>query len=200
MSVDPRLVRAVRAQLEQRPADAARVGWKVGAGDGERIGREPVAVGHLTSATVLENGATYAGGGDDLHADTELAVEVDDGGTSRYAVALEIVDLGDRGDAEGVVESNIFHRAVAFGAFAATTPQAVRARILVNGEERDAATAPEHVVDRVAGVVRVLEAVGEQVVSGDRVITGSIVQVRVASGDDVLAEIEGLGSVGLEVA
>ena len=37
---------------------AERVGWKLGVGERERIGGE-LAVGHLTSATRLDPGATY---------------------------------------------------------------------------------------------------------------------------------------------
>nr|MDQ3823394.1 aminotransferase class V-fold PLP-dependent enzyme [Actinomycetota bacterium] len=94
--VDPRLVAAVRRQLAARPAGAERVGWKVGSGDGERIGGE-IAVGHLTSATVLEDGATYRGG-DGRHADAELAVEIgDDGRAARFGAAVELVEALDMG-------------------------------------------------------------------------------------------------------
>jgi 2-keto-4-pentenoate hydratase len=111
--VDPRLVGALAVQLERWRAalrgGAERVGWKLGMGDGERIGDE-VAVGHLTSATLLDPGATYGGGGDvALHADAEVALwlgrDVPPGADpvavaeaiAGYGVALEVVDLGDLG-------------------------------------------------------------------------------------------------------
>jgi hypothetical protein len=60
--VDPRLVAALTEQLSRwRMAlahGAERVGWKLGMGEGERIGPGPV-IGHLTSATRLEPGAAY---------------------------------------------------------------------------------------------------------------------------------------------
>ena len=79
-AVDPRLARARAAQLGRwratLAAGATRVGWKLGVGDAERD-RDELAIGHLTSATVLEPGATYrAGGAGDLRADAEVAFEL----------------------------------------------------------------------------------------------------------------------------
>jgi hypothetical protein len=198
--VDPRLVAAMRRQLAARPHNATRVGWKYGSGDGERIGDE-IAVGNLTSATALEDGSTYRGGGGDLYADAELAVEIGrDGAIAGYAAALELVDLAGDDSPEDVVASNVWHRAVAFGPFADALPSGVEGALVVNGERRDSALAPTDVRDRVAAVSRMLEAVGERLEPGDRVITGLIVNTPVASGDDVVAELGGLGRVGLRIA
>ena len=77
---DPRLVAALTAQLGlwrvALAEGADRVGWKLGMGEGERIGPGPV-IGHLTSATQLEPGATYrARGAVDLRADAEVAIRL----------------------------------------------------------------------------------------------------------------------------
>jgi hypothetical protein len=60
--IDPRLTTGLTSQHEQWRAllrgGATRVGWKLGMGDRERIGDE-IAIGYLTSATVLDVGATY---------------------------------------------------------------------------------------------------------------------------------------------
>ena len=45
----------------------------------------------------------------------------------------------------------------------------------------------------------VLAAVGKLFVPGELVITGSLVQVRVAAGDTVEREIEGLGAIRLRI-
>lgn len=109
MPVPPRLLAAVREQLATRPPSARRIGWKYGSGDSERIGGE-IAVGSLTTATTLEDGTTYRGGGRELHADAEFAVEIGSRGEIiGYAAALEICDLARRGTPEEVVASNIFH-------------------------------------------------------------------------------------------
>lgn len=87
---------------------ASHVGWKVGAGDRERIG-DGIVVGHLTSASVLDPGATYrAHAGAALHADAELALLVGrEGAIDGYAAAPELVDLADAGDAEQIVAANV---------------------------------------------------------------------------------------------
>lgn len=199
--VDPRLVAALREQLSRRPADAARVGWKRGGGDDERIGGE-IAVGHLTARTTLENGASYTAGGEDLHADVELAVEIGlDGEIRSYGVALELCDLADGGTAEEIVAKNDHHRAVAFGPFVETLPAQLEGVLFVNGERHAAASAPTaaEIAGRVAAVDRVLGAVGESLRPGDRVITGLIVNGPVSSGDEVVAELAPLGRVRLHV-
>ena len=200
MSVDPRLTAAVREQLgNRRPHGAGRVGWKVGAGDAERIGDEPVAVGCLTSATLLEPGATYRGGGRELRADAEVAVEIaEDGTPARFAVALEICDFAGPPAPEDIVAGNIFHRAVAFAPPTSCVPDALE--VVVNGESRRARRVAFDPAARVAAVRRVLDVVGERLEPGDRVITGSVVQVPVARGDEVVAAAGGAGRVGLVIA
>jgi hypothetical protein len=198
--VDPRLVAAMRRQLASRPAGAARVGWKYGSGDGERIGDE-IAVGHLTSATVLADGGIYQGRDEDLHADAELAVELGPGGAiARYAPALELVDLAGDDEPEEVVATNVWHRAVAFGRFADDLPPGLEGALVVNGERRAREWVPSDAAERVAAVGRVLDAVGEALEAGDRVITGLIVNTAVAAGDEVVAELGSLGRVTLRIA
>jgi len=199
--VDSRLVAALRQQLSRRPADASRVGWKYGGGDEERIGGE-IAVGHLTSSATLENGATYAGGGQDLHADVEVAVVIGAGGEiSNYGVALEFCDLADGETPDEIVANNDYHRAVAFGPFVEALPAQLEAVLFINGERHSAARAPTptEIADRVEAVDRVLDAVGESLLSGDRVITGLIVNAPVSPGDEVIAELVQVGRVRLHV-
>ena len=198
--VDPRLVAAMRRQLASRPSAATRVGWKYGSGDGERI-RGEIAVGHLTSATTLEDGATYRGGGGDLHADAELAVEVGPSGRiARYAAALELVDLAGDDSPEEVVAANVWHRAVAFGPFVDALPRGLEGALAVDGERRASGPVPRDAADRVAAVERVLGAVGERLEPGDRLITGLIVNTPVVSGDEVVADLGELGSARLRIA
>lgn len=78
--VDPRLTSALTRQLETRSPDVDHVGWKLGLGDAERLSEHP-AVGHLTAVTMVLSDGLYGGGGDDLRADCELAVELGIGGT-----------------------------------------------------------------------------------------------------------------------
>jgi hypothetical protein len=190
--IDPRLAAALRAQLATRRG--GRVGWKLGVGDAERIG-DTLSVGHLTRATLLEPGGTYETGGARLHADAEVAVVVGVG----YAAALELVDLTDAADgAEAVVAANIFHRAVAFGETHPRLPDGLVGRLLVDGAVR--ASGPvARVEERIAEAARVLAAVRERLEEGDRVITGSVVQVAVDRNQEVTADFGPLGSVSVRL-
>jgi hypothetical protein len=198
--VDPRLVSAFRRQLGRRHPGARRLGWKVGAGNRERVGGELV-VGNLTSATLLTAGARYEAGGTALHADAEVAVEMEDPDTVRgYGVALEIVDLGGRDTGEAAVVANVFHRAVAFGEMHDTLPDGLRAALLVDGEVHRESDVPRDISDRIRAVSRVLATVGERIRPGDRIITGSVAQLAIAAGDEVEADLGPLGNVGLSIA
>ena len=215
--VDPRLVAALRRQLARRDellrGGARQVGWKLGIGQRESIGGE-IAVGFLTSATALEPGAAFrAGETTVLHADAELAVEfaadVDPGADKDAVVAavrgfrpaLEIVDLAWGPTAEEAIAGNVFHRAVALGELQSRLPNEVEARLVINGETGDVAPAPEgtQLVPRLAAAVRILTAAGERMRAGEVVITGNVVQVPVAPGDEIVADFDHLGSVALRI-
>ena len=189
--IDPRLVAALRVRLVGR--HGGRVGWKLGVGDAERLG-EMGSVGHITTTTRLDDGATYHSAGAELHADAEIAVVVGLG----FAPALELVDLSnsDAGP-EKIVKTNIFHRAVAFGQTADRLPS--EGALLVNGVVRASEPVPD-VGERLRSAEQVLAALGERFELHDRVITGSVVQVPVQSGDEVTADFGSLGRVSLRIA
>jgi hypothetical protein len=195
--VHPRIVAAVRAQLGTRAGE--RVGWKAAfgiTGVPELIGDTPVP-GHLTSATQLAPGAAFdPRGARELHADCEVVVTA---GSDEVGVALELVDLARQdGAMEDVVAGNVLHLAFALGPAGAGPPG--DARLLVNGEVRAHAPARGDHSATVAALRRILEAAGERLQPGDKIITGSVVQVPIAPGDEVVAEIDGIGRVGLTIA
>jgi 2-keto-4-pentenoate hydratase len=140
----------------------------------------------------------------------EIGVEVEpdaDRHTARaaiagYGAALELVDLGAPPDnPEEVVAANVFHRAFSLGLLDRAWPSnGVEGRLIVNGELRAAAAAPCDYVELVLAVARLLGAVGQRLQVGDRMIMGSIVQVPIAAGDDVIADLGALGQVGLAIA
>jgi 2-keto-4-pentenoate hydratase len=213
--IDPRLETALAAQLDDwraaLRAGAERVGWKLGMGDHERIGG-PV-IGHLTSASRLASDATYVGDDAALHADAEVALAIGrdvapDAGEDAaraaiagYGAALELVDLTEPPvGAEAVVAHNVWHRAfVLDGGVEALPWEGVEGRLIVNGEVRASAPAPTDFADRVLVVARLLGAMGERLQAGDRIITGSVVQVPIAPGDDVVADLGALGSARAQV-
>jgi 2-keto-4-pentenoate hydratase len=205
--VNPRLVSALEAQLAARAPGGERVGWKLGVGQAERIGAHP-AVGHLTTATVLEPGATFDGAGSTaLHADVEVLVELTadvvpgEDIEAVFGVALELVDL-ERAECppETIIAENIFHRAVAFGRTRhPSVPDGLSGRAIVDGEVRACAPAAA-VTARMHAAAEVLAAIGERFRAGEKVITGSVVQVPVPAGAQVVADLGPLGAVALVIA
>jgi 2-oxo-3-hexenedioate decarboxylase len=206
----PTIAAGLAAQLAARRAaldtGARRVGWKLAYGIEEiaaLVAEEPV-VGHITTATVIEPGGTYRGAHADreLRVETELAVEVSDGGAiAGLAVALEIVDVGrPPHSAEGLVAANVLHRAVAFGPTRSEAAPTGPARLLIGGEAREEAPVRGDPAAVVAATGRLLEAVGERLEPGDLILAGSSCHVPAAPGDAVVAEIAGLGAVAATIA
>jgi 2-keto-4-pentenoate hydratase len=210
-----RAVAALREQLARRDevlrAGARRVGWKLGMGERERLDGS-IAVGHLTSATCYEDGASVAlTDSGALHADVEIGVELqrpvepdDDVEAVRAAigswlVALEIVDLAPVLDTPvAVIVANVFHRAVAFSPPSLALPAGpLRCAAYVDGDERESTSATADVAERLLAAARMLGRVDERIAAGDRIITGSILQVPVRLNDEVVAEVAGLGTVQL---
>jgi 2-keto-4-pentenoate hydratase len=220
--VDSRLAAALELQLSDWRAalcaGAQRVGWKLGMGDRERIGDGPV-IGHLTSESRLPPGGVYrgpgvtsdprlpAGGvyrgaGDDLAADAEVAVLIGaGGGIAGYAAALEICDLGGDGPPEAIVAANVFHRALALsGAVERRIEGGVEATLTVNGARAGAGHSAADLADRVRAAGGLLLEMGEELRPGDWNITGSVAQVPIEPGDEVIADLGPLGRVGLFIA
>jgi 2-keto-4-pentenoate hydratase len=203
--LDERLAFALRQQLLQWRAelatDAERVGWKIGRSIPEAEEFGPL-LGHLTTETRLEPGAVYrAEGAKDLRVDAEVAVEIGpDGQPAGFGAALELVDLGrPPDDLETIVAANLFHRAFVLGPSIPTLPPNVEARIVVNGEVRGSAEAtpdPGAAVERAA---LLLAAAGERLEAGDRIITGAVVQVPVAQGDEVVVDLGELGQLDVRI-
>jgi 2-keto-4-pentenoate hydratase len=207
VAIDERVAFALRIQLLEWRAELAtgaeRVGWKIGRGivEGEEH-LEPV-LGHLTSATRLQPGAVFpAAAANELRADAELAVEIGvEGEPARFGVALELVDVvRPPDDFESIVAGNIWHRAFALGALRPEPPpEVVHARVLIDGELVESG---EQRVDptETARIARdLLGAAGERLEPGDYIIAGSLVQVPVAPGDEVAADLGELGQVNVKV-
>jgi 2-keto-4-pentenoate hydratase len=186
---------------------AEPVGWKVGfnvPSTQERLGIDAPLAGFLTTDSLLEDGSSWSIEDDgEVIVESEVALEVGADGRSIAALfpALELADEPDLDlEIEQILAGNIFHRAVAFGPrVEAKKPGA--ARILVNGEEQHtvpAADTVERLEAMVEAVAARLEAAGEELRPGDRIITGIIAPPHQArAGDTVRLELEELGGVEL---
>jgi 2-keto-4-pentenoate hydratase len=179
-------------------AGAEPVGWKVGFNVPEiqqKLGIDAPLAGFLTTDSLIE------GSWDDypVVVESEVAVELGDDGRSIVALlpALELADPPDLDlEIEQILAGNIFHRAVAFGPRVETTDPGA-GRILVNGEEQHSVK-PEGLERMVQAVAARLEAAGEELRAGERIITGVLAPPYEAKeGDTVRLELEALGGVEL---
>lgn len=220
--VDQRVLDGLSEQLESWRAElkggARRVGWKIGLNvpevQGELGLREPV-IGHLTSATQLDSGGEYSGrDAVALRAEPEVAIALGDdvpGGADAesareaiggLAAAIELVDVGrPPADLQSIMAANIFHRAFVLGPTQAALPaEGVAAELSVNGEVRAEARAPDDFTEVVLLVARLLDAAGERLHEGDRIIGGSLTPpVAVGPGDHVVVDLGRLGRVDVRV-
>jgi 2-keto-4-pentenoate hydratase len=138
--------------------------------------------------------------------ESEVAVELGDDARSIVALlpALELADPPDlEQDVETILAGNIFHRAVAFGPRVETDSPGA-ARILVNGSaqhEVEAERAGANLAAMVEAVASRLEAAGERLRPGERIITGVLAPPHKAEpGDTVRLELETVGAVELRFA
>ncbi len=208
MSLADAMREQLRSRQEALDAGAEHVGWKIGLNIPEvqeQLGIEEPVLGHLTSATVVEDGAEFdASGAEKLMAEPEVAIEVGEGETiAGLAPAIELVDTGrqPRGEGvEGIVADNIFHSAVVLGERAPGPP--TRATVRVNGEERANAEFTDDLEEVVRVAARRLAEAGESLNAGDRIIAGSITpQVGpLEAGDELEVEVAGLGSLRVRIA
>jgi 2-keto-4-pentenoate hydratase len=179
-------------------AGAEPIGWKVGFNVPEiqqKLGIDAPLAGFLTTDSLLEDDwDEYP-----VVVESEVAVEIGDDGSSIVALlpALELADPPDLDlEIEQILAGNIFHRAVAFGPRVETTEPG-SGRILVNGEEQHSVK-PEGLERMVEAVAARLEAAGERLRPGDRIITGVLAPPYEAQeGDTVRLELDELGSVEL---
>ena len=181
---------------------AEPLGWKVGFNVPEiqqKLGIDAPLAGFLTTDSLIEGEWNEY----PVVVESEVAVEIGDDGRSIAALlpALELADPPDLDlEIEQILAGNIFHRAVAFGPRVETTEPGA-ARILVNGEEKhsiDAERTGANLKAMVEAVATRLEAAGEELRPGERIITGVLAPPHEAQeGDTVRLELEALGSVEL---
>jgi 2-keto-4-pentenoate hydratase len=204
---------AQAARLRERTAAGEhRAGWKVALNDPRvqrALGIAAPVIGHLTSATVLSPGDTHSLAGATRPAiEPEVAVHVgEEGRIAGLGTALEIIDVDlPFEDLGAILEGNVFHRAAVLGPpVAGVTELAGRVARMSRGDgERttiDVAQAALDPADVVRLVSDYLEAIGDTLSAGDVIIAGSLVTAVPLSGDERVAlEIDGLGSVSLEIA
>jgi 2-keto-4-pentenoate hydratase len=206
MSVERGTAAMLLRRRELLAQGAEPVGWKIGfnlPAVQKKLGIDAPLAGFLTTDGLLEDGAEVSLDDGPLIVESEVAVELGDDGRSIAALlpALELADQPDLDqDVETILAGNIFHRAVAFGPrVEADAPGA--ARILVNGEEAHSVPAERagaHLSAMIDAVAGRLAAAGEELLPGQRIITGILAPPHTAgAGDTVRVELESVGGVEL---
>ena len=203
---------AQAARLRERiAAGERRAGWKIALNDPrvqQALGIAAPVIGHLTSASILASGDTHSLAGATRPAiEPEVAVHVgEEGRVAGLGAALEVIDVDlPFEDLGAILEGNVFHRAAVLGPpVAGVTDLAGRTARMTrdDGEETtiDMAQAALHPAEVVRLVGGYLEAVGDTLSAGDVIIAGSLVTAVPLGGDErVELEIDGLGSVALEI-
>lgn len=218
-AADPGTVaRGLEAQIEVLSAKRAQgielIGWKIGLNVPavqRQLGLERPVVGHLTTASLIEEGSTHSlAGGARVGIEPEVTIHLGPEATiAGLGPAIEIVDLDPAvAELEPILARNVFHRGVVLGpAVAGAGPAALAgltATVSRNGAvEQQAAfsetgTAPDEIVQIVA---ERLALVGEEPREGQVIIGGSLTPiVFVEPGDEVAVDLGPLGNLGLRLA
>ncbi|MGI8845802.1 MAG: hypothetical protein ACR2HC_06480 [Thermoleophilaceae bacterium] len=193
-----------RAALD---SGAHRIGWKIGFNPPavqEKLGLSEPVVGHLTSATLLgADGSHSLAGAQAPKVEPEIAIEVGPGNAiAGLAAAIEIVDIPAMPDgleeAGEAVAANIFHRGVAIGSSKPIeSAQGISAALTINGEAVGTADAgAADLQEIVALAARTLEAAGESLGAGDRIIAGALLPPPdVKPGDRVSLDLGAIGAI-----
>jgi 2-keto-4-pentenoate hydratase len=188
---------------------AEPIGWKVGfniSAAQEKLGIDAPLAGFLSSNGVLEDGAEVSLDDGPVVIESEVAVELGPDARSIAALfpALEVADPPDLDqDVETILAGNIFHRAVVFGPRVETNEPGA-GRVLVNGEVEHVMAPGDtsgHLEEMVEAVRKRLAAVDEDMLPGQRIITGVLAPPHAAHpGDRVRLELDALGGVELVFA
>jgi 2-keto-4-pentenoate hydratase len=188
---------------------AEAIGWKVGfniSAAQEKLGIDAPLAGFLSSDGLLDAGAEVSLDDGPVVVESEVAVELGPDARSIVALlpALEVADPPDLDqDVETILAGNIFHRAVVFGPrVEANEPGG--GRVLVNGEVEHVMAPGDtsaHLEEMVEAVRKRLAAVDEDMLPGQRIITGVLAPPHAAHrGDRVRLELDALGGVELVFA
>jgi len=202
-----------------------RIGWKIGLNDPavqRHFKLELPVVGYLDPDRVTADGAMLEVSAQaTIVAEAEIAIRVGRdvaAGTSvaearaaitAFAPAIELLDSSRPARSlDEILEHDIFHEAVVFGAEVEVAPESVLRQLRVEVSknhgmvrELEPSLVPEELGSIVEVVADTLADHGETLRAGDRIIAGSLIKpVRLVAGDRIDVEIEPLGSVSVTLS
>lgn len=224
-AADDRVRRGMEAQLARRAqaldGGDEPLGWKVGFGTPsafERFGTTAPMTGYLLRSGLIEQGRPVAiSGWSNPALEAEVAVQMasdlpagGDADAARAAIgglgpAFELVDLDpDVEEVEGVLEENIFQRAVILSATGeGTAPGELSGVLHRAGDDPVEVDDPQAATGEIVAIVRhvadLLGAFGERLRAGEVVITGAITPppIPVSPGERFDYELRPLGSMSI---
>jgi 2-keto-4-pentenoate hydratase len=217
------------ARLRERLGRGEKVvGWKVAFGAPaamQRLGIPAPLVGFLSDRAVLPSGTTLSlAGWTKALAEPEVAVYMGrdlPGGADREATRAAIAALGPAieladvdqppspDNLETLVGNDLFQRHVVLGrsdaSRAGCVTQGLTGRVRRKGAEIANVTDPQAVVGELVGIVQhvaaMLAAVGEKLLAGHVIITGSIVPPLVVEpGEEVIYSLEPVDTIAIRFA
>ncbi len=220
------LRRGMQAQLAEWrgtvQARGNRLGWKIGFNDRasqQRMALTAPVLGYLRHDRLLESGGVFrVPANSTIKAEVEVAIRIGrdvaagvtaaqaENAIAALAPAIEVVDVTQPLDGiEALLRGNLYHAAVLIGpeqnAIPAAPRQAIHARLNVNGKpvrESEALRLPERFGVLVQLAAETLSLHGEQLVSGDWIISGSIVEPLVVNpGNRIDVEMSPFSRISL---
>lgn len=202
-----------------------RLGWKVGfstPADQQRLNLPSAMVGFLSRERSLASGQQYrALAASNLLVEPEVAIlmgrdvaanaglDQARAAIAAYSAALEIVDTtrSVNDDIEAILAGNMFHEAVVLAeqrlSPSVFSRDQLRLTLRVNGNEvrtLEQQRVPESFAPLICTVAGILAAHGEQLQSGDWIITGAAATpVSVQADDEVTLDMGPLGKLSLKI-
>ncbi|VAW86156.1 hypothetical protein MNBD_GAMMA18-1259 [hydrothermal vent metagenome] len=201
-----------------------RIGWKVGfnrESDQQSAGLPTLQIGYLLAERCYQQQSDHrCNGSDSLLVEGEIAIQLSQTLTANstteeaemaigcYATALELIDTShNKGDnITTLLASNLVHEAVVLGKKKATTLELkqLSATLTVNGEAvrtLDDSRVPDTFGPLLCQIAKILEEHGEQLQTGDWIITGAATTpIPVKQGDHITFKLSELDQVSLTIA
>jgi 2-keto-4-pentenoate hydratase len=212
------VARGLEAQFASLSAKRARgidpIGWKIGLNAApvqRHLGLTKPVIGHLTTASLVEPGATHSlEGGARVGVEPEVAIRLGaNASIDSLGPAIEVVDLDPAiADLEPILAGNVYHRGVVLGPAAAGVGAAdlegLTATVTRNAKVEHRAAFAQAGMDPLE-VIRVvterLALVGEDLRQGQVIIAGSLTPiVFVEPGDSIEVDLGPLGALGISFA
>lgn len=226
-SIENQIQQGMQQQLQQwREAlegGSQRIGWKVGfnrESDQQSAGLSTPQIGYLLAERCYQQqGKHHCDNSDSLLVEGEIAIQLSQPLTANstaeeaeaaigsYATTLELIDTSHNkgSNITTLLASNLVHEAVVLGKQKAANLELkqLNATLTVNGEvvrTLDTSRVPDAFGSLLCQIAKILEEHGEQLQTGDWIITGAATTpIPVKQGDHITFKLSELDEVSLTI-